>query len=327
MALNRPRRIGFLFLPGFALMSAAAAVEPLRAANLLSGRPLYEPVFLSGGGGWLHSTVLGAFETLPLAELTAPLDLLFVVAGGSHLGTADRQTLALLARISRLGTPLGGISGGAAILAQAGLMHERRYTAHWRHLDELRESYPEAMIESRLFVIDRDRYTCAGGIAPLDMMHALIAAEHGVALANAVSEWFIHTGIREAAAPQQLDPARSYDLRHPALIATLGLMGSHIADPLTLEDLAELCAISARQLERLAQAHLGTSVMRFYRQLRLEKADEMLRCSGMSIDAIARATGFADRSHFGQRYRAEFGIGPAARRRAGSASAGPAIPA
>ncbi len=311
------RRIGFLFLPGFALMSAAAAVEPLRAANLLSGRHLYDPVFLSAEGGWVRSSVLGAFETVPFAELAAPLDLLFVVAGGNPFAPADRRILAGLARIARAGTPLGGISGGSAILAAAGLMADRRYTIHWMHVDEMRERHPEAMIERRLFVIDRDRYTCAGGMAPIDMMHAMIAAEHGVTLAHAVSEWFIHTGIRAAEAPQRLDPVLSYDVHHPALAAMLGLMESHIADPLTLDDLAKLSAVSARQLERLSRARLGASVMRFYRRLRLEKADEMLRQSSMSIEAIARATGFADRSHFSSAFRKAFRTGPAARRRAG----------
>ncbi|WP_287884705.1 GlxA family transcriptional regulator [Paracoccus sp. (in: a-proteobacteria)] len=311
---SRPRRYGFLLLPDYALMSAASAVEPLRAANLLSGRPLYDLQFVSIEGGFMPSSVAGGFETIALAEADENLDILFVVAGGDPLAQRDPRVLAFVRRLARRGVALGGISGGAAILAAAGVMAARRFTIHWQHLDAMRETWPDALIERRLFVIDRDRFTCAGGMAPLDMMHALIASAHGAALARAVSDWFIHTGIREAEAPQQLDPARKYDLHHPALVAMVELMTSHIADPLGLEDLGQLCDITPRHLERLAQAQLGESVMQFYRRLRLDKARELLTQSGLPLAEIALATGFASRSHFSRSFRAQFGISPSSRR-------------
>lgn len=148
---------------------------------------------------------------------------------------------------------LGGISGGAVILAAAGVMTARRFTIHWQHLDAARETWPDALIERKLFVIDRDRFTCAGGTAALDMMHVLIASAHGAELVRAVSDWLIHTGIREAEASQQLDPVRKYDLHHPALIAMVELMTTHIADPLGLDDLGALCDTTPRHLERLSR--------------------------------------------------------------------------
>jgi transcriptional regulator GlxA family with amidase domain len=311
---DRSRIYGFLLLPDYALMSTASAVEPLRAANLLSGHQLYDLQFLSTDGGFMRSSVDGGFETLPLTDTGENLDILFVVAGGDPLSQRDPRVLGFLRHLARRGVALGGISGGAAILAAAGVMKARRFTIHWQHLDAMRETWPEALIERRLFVIDRDRFTCAGGMAPLDMMHALIAAAHGVELARAVSDWFIHTGIREAEAPQQLDPARKYGLHHPALVAMIELMNSHLADPLSLEDLGQLCAITPRQLERLAQAQLGESVMQFYRRLRLDKAEELLRQSGLPLSEVALAAGFASRSHFSRAFRAQFGVSPSARR-------------
>lgn len=309
-----PARYGFLLMPAYALMSTASAIEPLRAANLLSGRPLYDLQFLSVEGGWTPSSVEGAFLTRRLSEAGDHFDILFVVAGGNPLTQHDGRVLAFLRRLARRGVALGGISGGAAILAAAGVLASRRFTIHWRHIDAMRETYPDALIERRLFVIDRDRFTCAGGMAPLDMMHALIAAQHGSALARSVSDWFIHTGIREAGDPQQLDPARKYDLRHPALVAMVELMSSHLADPLTLGDLGQLCGVVPRQLERLSQAQLGHSVMEFYRQLRLEKADELLTQSSLPLPEVALATGFASRSHFSRAFRNRFAVSPSARR-------------
>ncbi|SIT07891.1 GlxA family transcriptional regulator [Paracoccus saliphilus] len=311
---QRPARYGFLLLPDYALMSTASAIEPLRAANLLSGRVLYDLRFLSVHGGWMQSSGAGAFHTVPVADATEEFDILFVVAGGDPLAQRDERVFAILRRLARHGVSLGGISGGAAILAAAGVMTARRFTIHWQHIDAMRETYPDALIERRLFVIDRDRFTCAGGMAPLDMMHALIAADHGSALARSVSDWFIHTGIREAEAPQQLDPARKYDLHHPALVAMIDLMTSHLADPLRLDDLGHLCGIGPRQLERLTQARLGHSVMQLYRRLRLEKADELLTQSSLPLTEIALATGFTSRSHFSRTFREQFGQTPSARR-------------
>ncbi|RUV68132.1 GlxA family transcriptional regulator [Mesorhizobium sp. M5C.F.Cr.IN.023.01.1.1] len=312
---GRPQRYGFLLIEGYALMSAASAVEPLRAANLLSERRLYDLSFVSDQGGWTRSSVSGAFETVPVSEAVGDFDVLFVVAGGNPLTYRDNGVLAWLRRLARSGVALGGISGGAAILAAAGVMTSRRFTIHWQHIDVMREIYPEALIERRLFVIDRDRFTCAGGMAPLDMAHALIASDHGVELARAVSDWFIHTGIRRAEAPQQLDPARKYDLHHPALVAIVDLMTSHIADPLNLDDLAHLAGIGTRQLERLTKQQLGQSVMQFYRSLRLEKADELLQQSNLPLVEVALATGFSNRSHFSRAFQAHFGFGPASRRK------------
>ncbi|MER9651795.1 GlxA family transcriptional regulator [Mesorhizobium sp. M0199] len=309
------QRYGFLLIEDYALMSAASAVEPLRAANLLSERQLYDLRFISARGGWMRSSVSGAFETVPVSEAGTNFDILFVVAGGNPLTYRDDRILGWLRRLARSGVPLGGISGGAAILAAAGVMSSRRFTIHWQHIDPMREMYPDALIERRLFVIDRDRFTCAGGMAPLDMAHALIASDHGVELARAVSDWFIHTGIRQAEAPQQLDPVRRYDLHHPALVAMVELMTSHIADPLKLEDLAHLSGIGVRQLERLTKEQLGQSVMQFYRFLRLEKADEILQQSNLPLVEVALATGFSNRSHFSRAFQNYLGIGPATRRK------------
>lgn len=310
-----PARYGFLLLPDYALMSAASAIEPCRAANLLGGRTLYDLRFLSVDGGWMQSSGAGAFNTAAISGAREDFDILFVVAGGDPLAQRDERVLAWLRRLARRGVALGGISGGAAILAAAGVMGARRFTIHWQHIDAMRETNPEALIERRLFVIDRDRFTCAGGMAALDMMYALIAAAHGVTLARAVSDWFIHTGIRASEAPQQLDPARKYDLHHPALVAMIDLMTSHLADPLRLEDLGHLCGISPRQLERLTQAQLGQSVMQLYRRLRLDKAEELLTQSSLPLTEIALATGFASRSHFTRAFRDQFADTPISRRR------------
>ena len=119
------KAIGLVLVGGYALMPATSAIEPLRAANLLSGRSLYRTRLFSQEGGWIASSCGGAFETEPLSSATGDLDILFVVAGGDPLAQPGSALLSHLRALSVRGVPLGGISGGAVFLAKAGVMQNR----------------------------------------------------------------------------------------------------------------------------------------------------------------------------------------------------------
>lgn len=302
------RRIGFVLVPGFALMSTAAAMEPLRAANLFAPAPLYDIVPLSVAGGPVRSSLPATIDTAPLSSV--PFDIVFVVAGGDPLVMPDRRLDDALRRLDGQGVALGGISGGALVLARAGLMANRRFTAHWHHLDAARALPGPFVVDRRLYVIDRDRYTCAGGTAPLDMMHAIIAADHGAAMARRVADWFIQTEIRAADAPQRGDA--DHGPLSPPVRAALDLMESHLADPLDLSQVAALVGLSPRQLQRRFTAELGATVMGQYRALRLDLARDLLRRTRLRVGDIAAMTGFASPAHLSAAHAARFGEPPRA---------------
>lgn len=313
-------RIGFILTPDYALMSLASAVEPLRAANHLAGRPLYHFQFHSAVGGFAASTSGGGFDTQPLAEApSACLDLALVVSGGNPMLHDDAALTRGLRGLAQRGVSLGGISGGSAHLAKAGLMAGRRFTVHWNHIDALQDYGPDLLIERAIYVIDRDRYTCAGGVAAMDMMGALIARAHGGSVARAVSDWFIHPNLRPAEAPQQPGARQRFDLRHPALEAAIELMTSHLADPLSAGQLASLSGASARQLQRLFAGHFGQTITGFYRDLRLAKADELLQQTSLPMLEVALMTGFSGAAHFSRSFAQKFGVPPSRRRRQGRA--------
>ena len=204
-AQARAQSVGFLLVPGFALMSYAAAVEPLRAANLISGKPLYrwwhaapggKPVMASNGLAIIPDIGVGTDRDV---------DMLFVCAGGNPATFNDKTVFAWLRRLARRGVTIGGISGGPYILARAGLLDERRVTLHWEHQPAFSEDFPDIAVAPSLFEIDGNRITCSGGISALDMMVALIERDHGRQLAAAVGDWFLHTHIREGMGPQRMD--------------------------------------------------------------------------------------------------------------------------
>ena len=307
------RRIAFVLVEGFALMSFAAATEPLRAANLLAGKRIYEIACFAAGpsaAAMLNSSSVASVAVGRLDEATGPFDLILVVAGGDPVGFRDGFTLQWLRRQARHGRMLGGVSGGPAILANAGVMENRRMTIHWEHSAALAERHPGLLLERTLYVVDRDRMTCAGGTAPLDMMHALIAEHHGPDFARRVSDWFMHTDVRPAGGPQRAGLAQRYGTNRPAVLAAVEAMENHIADPLPLADLAGVVGVSARQLNRQFQAGLGRSAGSFYRDLRLDKSRELLRQTDLPVLEIAVATGFSGAAHFATAFGKRFGRTP-----------------
>lgn len=312
---SSPYRVGILLIDGFALMSYSATVEPLRAANLLAGRTLYSIRHLPVVGA--SATSSGGVTVKAQAHFGEQIDfdLVLVVAGGDPLTFRNERMFQWLRHLSRRGIILGGVSGGPAILSAAGVMDGFRMTVHWEHAAALSEALPKLLVEQSLYIMDRQRITCAGGTAPLDMMHALITAHHGSAFARQVSDWFMHTEIRQSGEPQRAGLVERFGTTNPAIISTIEIMENHIADPLALEQLAELAGMGPRQLNRLFREKLDQSTMAFYRDRRLEKSRQLLTQSTLPLTQIALATGFANSAHYSSAFRLKYGAAPSSLRR------------
>jgi transcriptional regulator GlxA family with amidase domain len=311
---GRPMRIGVLPIPGFALLSYASTVEPLRAANLLSRRVLYDVVNISAGAPMVQSSGAASVSAQARVGDMLNLDYLFVVAGGNPEAFSDRPVLNWLARQARFGVRIGGVSGGPVILVNAGLMSGRRMTVHWEHAAALAELSPALLVERSLYVIDRDRVTCAGGTAAMDLMHALIAQHHGAMFARSVSDWFLHTDIRPSIGPQRSGLVERIGTTNQVVLDAIGAMETRVADLMSLDQLAAVTGVSPRQLNRLFQQNLGRTPMQFYREMRLDMARNLLRNSSLSLTEIGLATGFASSSHFSRAYSARFGGPPSSLR-------------
>ena len=309
--------VGFLLVPGFALMSYTAAIEPLRAANLIAGRELYR---------WWHA----APQAKPVAasngvaiipdcgtDSDRAANMVFVCAGGNPATFEDRGVFAWLRRLARKGVTIGGISGGPYILAKAGLLEGRRATLHWEHLPAFREAFPEIEVVPSLFEIDGNRITCSGGISALDMMVALIERDHGRQLAASVGDWFLHTHIREGMGPQRMDLRYRLGVADEKLIGVLRSMEMSLEMPRQRAALAKEAGISLRQLERLFRHHIGRGIHGHYRFLRLERARQLLRETTLPVLDVALATGFASSSQFSRAYRHAFGQPPSETRMSG----------
>ncbi len=303
-------KIGFVLKDGFSLMSLASGVEPLRAANHLSGEELYKFEYIPIAAERATASCGAVFEGAPIEDAGYDFDLVLVAAAGEASKYDDLILYKYLKILNSKRVALGGISGGPVWLAKAGVMEGRRFTVHWDHREALRELSSDLLLERNIYVIDRDRYTCAGGIAPLDMMSAMIASDHGSELAKAVNDWYIYTSVRDSSQPQRASLVEKYNVHHPAVLSALELMQNHIADPLSSTQLADLSHIGERQLVRLFKQHLGKGPNRFYRDLRLEHARVLVQQSALPIIEIAIACGFDGASYFSQVFKGNFGVTP-----------------
>ena len=240
------REIVFALVPEYSHIAFSSALEPLRMANRMSGKTLYRWRIVSADGcavassGNLLVQVDGTLETVETAGLV-------LVCAGEHVQRhCGRVWLAWLRRLAQRRTPLGAICTGAYMLARAGLLGGYRCTIHWENLASLREEFPNATVTSELFEIDRDRYTCSGGIAPLDMMLNLIRVQHGDALSVAISEEFICERIRGRNDVQRIPLRHHLGTSQPKLVEAIALMEANLDEPMRLDELARHVGLSRR---------------------------------------------------------------------------------
>ena len=314
---SRPRRIGFVLVPGFSFIAMGSALEPLRMANQLTEKPLYEWTLLSQDGGSVAaSNGISLAADAALAD-AGELDLAIVCAGIHVQDHCEKELMAWLRRTAHRQVALGGVCTGGYILAKAGVLSGYRCTLHWEHISSICEAllFPDVTFTSELFVLDRDRFTCSGGVAPLDMMLNLVARENGARLAEEIAEEFLHERIRDFSDRQRTPLKVRLGTSQPKLVEVVTLMEANLHEPLTLDELAGHAALSRRQLERLFQRYLGCPPTRYYLDLRLGRARQLLLQTDMPITDVAIACGFVSPPHFTKCYHDRYHRSPSDERR------------
>ena len=312
---QQTREVVFVLFPKFSMIALYGALEPLRVANRFAG-PVFSWRFLS-----LDGEPVSASNEIPISvsgrldEIGRP-DLAMFCASYEPETQFNRAMFAKLRQLARQGVMLGGVDTGQFALASAGLLDGHKVALHWESLPGFRESYPKTDATSALYEIDRDRMTCAGGAASIDMMLEYIARTHDRNLAIKVADQLVHFRFSDGTGEARLPADVRYQIDHPRLLRVVEAMEQNIEEPLDVPALARVGGLSTRQLERLFAAHLGMAPRRFYQQLRLERAERLLNYSHMSVTDVAVACGFPSLEHFTRSYKARFGAPPSRHRRA-----------
>ncbi len=308
--MSRTQHFCFLLVEDFSHLAFSCAVEPLRIANLVSGQELYRWSFASEQGGQAVCSngsvtlVHSDFNDLPKC------DQLFVLSGIHMRDHVTSPLLAALRRAKVHGTPIGALCSGAWVLAEAGFLDGMQAAIHWEYHDAFMEAFPEVNLVRSVFVADEKHVTASGGTATADLMLHLIEREHGHDLSVAVADQMVYNAVRNATAEQRVSLQSRNGMRNAHLTKAIQIMSERIANPVSPSVIAEQIGISTRQLERLFGKYLNASPKKYFMELRLEKARNLLIQTESSVTDVAFACGFESAGHFSRVYRATYGVTP-----------------
>lgn len=306
---------GFLLVPDFSMIAFTSALEPLRLANRCCGKQVYgwrlfspdgQPVSASNG---VSVAVDGSYADV------GPMPAVVVCAGLDVHRFDHRELIAKLRTLAFYGVSIGAVCTGTYVLAKAGLLSGRKCTIHWENHDSFREEFADIEVTQELFEIDRNRFTCAGGTAAIDMMLSMITKQKGPDVAAQVTDQLIHHRIRDAHERQRMELRARLGVAHPKLLAVVSEMEKSLETPLSCSELAEEVGLSTRQLERLFRKYIGEAPTKYYLGLRLNRARFLLRQTSMPILTIGLACGFVSASHFSKCYSEHFSRTPSQERR------------
>jgi AraC family carnitine catabolism transcriptional activator len=314
-ARSAPEPVGFLLLDRFSMMAFTSALEPLRVVNRAAGRELYRwRVFSLDGQPVRASNGLAVMADAPLCDDKEVRSLVVISSFDPEVHVTG-PTIARLRRLARLGVAMGALDTGAWPLAAAGLLDGYRITLHWEAAPAFAASFPRVELSPKLYEIDRDRFTSAGGTSPLDMMLYLIGQRHGNTLARSVTEQLVTAALRAGDLPQRPPVGERLGVRDHRLRDLLQAIDQDPGAPWPIAALARRAGISARGFTSLFRRETGTSPHRYLLQLRLTRAREQLAATNHSVRDVAFDCGFASLEHFSRSFHRRFGTTPSAMRR------------
>lgn len=302
-------RFVFLLLDGFAHVSFACSIEPLRLANTTFGQPLYawstasingDPVTSSCG---IRVIVGGKLENL------APGATLVVIGGVSGTDTSSPALIAFLRRQHAHGVSLVGLCGGVEALAMAGLLNGQNCAVDWQLVHAFAERHPATRPTDQVFVIGKVS-TAASGTAAADLILHLMGQEHGEEFASRVADRMSLTNVRQPGTRKRQSLNTILGVRNDILTGAIKIMGENIEEVLPIGQISDQLRISTRQLERVFARHLNTSPNRHYLAVRLERAASLLQHTDLSVAEIALSCGFSSTGQFSKCYQKSFGCSP-----------------
>ncbi len=312
---DRPLEVTLLVLPESSLLSVASTLDPLRAANRVSGREFYRWRIVSPDGAAPPTTCglrLPAEGTFDPESVGAAL---IVVAGFNVFAQATRKLLAGVRRAAQRGAALGGVEAGAWVLGLTGLLNGRRATTHWEDLEDFAARFPEVEVRPDRYVVDGPCSTSGGASPSFDMMLQLIRSRQGYGVALDTASVFIYDEVHASTDVQPLVSLGRLDWHEPRVAEAIRLMERHVDDPLPVAHIARRVGVSARTLETLFGRRVGMGPGAYYLGLRLNAARRLLLDARLPAAEVAVRSGFSSIATFSRAFKRRFGESPSAFRR------------
>ncbi|WP_321796718.1 GlxA family transcriptional regulator [Caballeronia sp. J97] len=312
-------RVGYLLSEGFQVM-ALASQSVFEYANHTAGEAFYSIENYSTAGGEVRSSLGMKIDTRPITPRTAMNTWIAAGVNDPLASPAPAGVLAFLRRTAKRARRIAGICTGGFVLAEAGLLANRRATTHWAYARDMQQRFADVRVEEdRIFIVDGPIWTSAGMTAGLDLALAMVEKDLGAEIARSVAHKLV---MHQRRAGGQSQHSEMLDLapKSDRIQNALNYARKHLSRPLTVEELAGEAHLSPRQFSRVFTLETGQSPAKAVEGLRLEAARLMIEQSRHSLETIAQETGFRDRRHMREAFMRGFGVPPQEVRREARAS-------
>jgi transcriptional regulator GlxA family with amidase domain len=235
--------------------------------------------------------------------------LVLLVADEAEAGLRPAN-MRVLAQRCRAAICWGGVGAGVLWLAEAGAYVGARTALPWSLYPDADAIADQAMLSPHLYEIDGARLSCCGGGASIDFSLTLVDILFGATVQAQVKEVLCVDRVRGQEERQRVALQARFGVLQPKLTEAVTLMEANIEEPLSTDEIAQLAGVSRRQLERLFKQYLGSLPSRYYLELRLKRARQLLRDTNHSIVQVGLMCGFSSGSHFSTAFGALFGNTP-----------------
>ncbi|RJG08448.1 GlxA family transcriptional regulator [Massilia cavernae] len=298
-------------------LSRLAQEKPLRVLLIHAGEPdalswagLYQPLRLAAkllGPERLHVDVRSP-DKFP-TDTQRHWHVVLLVADEAQAALKPGNLRSVVARC-RSAQFWGGVGAGVLWLADAGVLRGVRTALPWALYPDVDVNDEHTMFTPNLFEIDGPHLTCCGGAASIDFALTLVESIYGAGVQAQIKEILCIDRVRGKDERQRVALQARFGALQPKLTEAVSLMEANIEEPLSTDDIANLVGISRRQLERLFKQYLGSLPSRYYLELRLKRARQLLQSTNNSIVQVGLMCGFSSGSHFSTAFGALFGNTP-----------------
>ncbi len=310
--MDKPFSTGFLIFPGFPMACLTSMIEPLRAANEISGVTAFDWHLVAETMGRVEASARVAFEPERTLEACGDLDLIVLLSAPTaefmRPGSAGR-----LRALERHGTSVGAVSGGVFPLVRAGLGQGRALAVHWCYKAAFDAEFPDHESSDQVMELSGPIVTAAGAAAAFDLSLHMIEKRLGKGIATEVACWFQHPVMRSEGVTQVV-PALSSDgagdALSPLVERAVAILARNLSEPIRVGDLADRLGITPRHLERSFKQSTGMNPSHYYRKLRMDAARQMVRYTNDRLADVAASVGYNSAPTFARHYQSAFGVSP-----------------
>jgi transcriptional regulator GlxA family with amidase domain len=303
--------------PDAQILDVTGPLEVFSSASSFLPDVSYRTQLVSAKGGMVRASCGMHFATSSIYDVSAPIDTL-MIAGGRDMDNVDAHDPLLdeIRRLAGSARRVTSVCTGAFVLAAAGLLSGRRATTHWFACDLLDTSYPDLTVESdAIYVHDGKLWTSAGVTAGIDLSLALVAEDHGRQAAATVARRLVVYLRRSGGQAQFSALLAAQSVDSDPIRDLLSWLPDHLAQDLSVPEMAQRVHLSERQFSRVFRAEVGTSPADHVEAARLESACRLLETTHSTIDRVAKDSGFGTPETMNRVFRRRLNTTPGEHRR------------